>query len=90
MRNYIDNEDDISLFIDIYNRPETTQFFDEHKEQILPIILDKLNDSSETTRSIAIGYLRKITGQNFGFQTEKKDGQKQIIQQWKNFIETEY
>ena len=90
MRNYIDSFDQYALFVDPGNKDETTEFYEKYKSEILPILLDKLSSPSAIERDAAVGFLRKITGQNFGFNPRIQYSQEKIIQQWRDYIEREY
>ena len=90
IRNYIDLYDDFILFKDPGNNDDTTEFFEKYKSEILPILLDNLSSPSAIERNAAVGFLRKITGQNFGFNPRIQYSQEEIIQQWKDYIEREY
>jgi hypothetical protein len=89
MRNYLDL-DQYALFVDPGNKNETTKFFEKYKSEIMPILIDQLSSPSAVTRAASIDFLRKITGKDFGFQPKIQYSQKQIIQQWKDYIKREY
>ncbi len=66
-------------------------FFEEYENQIMPILVNQLNNRDKETRSHAHGILKEVTGQDFGFNPDKYHGyQDDIIQQWKDYIEREY
>ncbi|MBN2589073.1 MAG: hypothetical protein JXA96_04370 [Sedimentisphaerales bacterium] len=87
LQNYVDFWDCHSMLSSQINR----DFFEEYKKQILPILVNQLNNRNKDTCSNAHGILKEATGQDFGFDPEKYHGyQDDIIQQWRDYIEREY
>jgi hypothetical protein len=64
-----------------------TDFYKEHKREILNKVVEHLNSKDREVRGIAIEMLRKVTGQNFGFDADRYAGQQDdIIQRWREYL----
>jgi hypothetical protein len=81
MSNYLDRAD-----INV-----ESEFFKEHKPEILRIAVKHLNNKDRAIRGYAITILYNATGQNFGFDPDKYHGrQDDIIQKWNDYLAQEY
>jgi HEAT repeat protein len=63
-------------------------FAKEYKHQILPILVEQLFSNDGKVRESADGLLRRLTGQNFGFQPDKFVFQQtEPIERWRSYVE---
>jgi HEAT repeat protein len=63
-------------------------FLKEHKQQVLPVIVEQLDSKDREARQCANGTLKELTGRDFGFRKDRFAGQQdQVIQRWRAYIE---
>jgi hypothetical protein len=64
------------------------EFLKEHRQHILPIIVEQLASTDRDTRDHADRLLRELTGRDFGFRDDRFAGQQDdIIERWRTYID---
>ncbi|MBN1973776.1 MAG: HEAT repeat domain-containing protein [Sedimentisphaerales bacterium] len=97
IKSYLRNELTDALWLEKFtyslDRADTdieTNFYKEHRREILNKVVEHLNNKDREVRGIAIEMLRKATGQNFGFDSGRYAGQQEdIIQRWREYLKSE-
>jgi hypothetical protein len=65
-----------------------TSFFADHEREVLPILVNNLESKDRKARSHANRVLKRLTGQDFGFQPERFVGQQdEQIERWRSYVE---
>ena len=63
-------------------------FVEDYKGQILAILVDQLSSRDRTTRKYANEILKRLTGQDFGFEPDRFVGQQdEVIEQWRTYVD---
>ncbi len=82
---YIDHAD-AEVIID---RDIESEFLNDHRREILRIMVAQLNSIKLETRQYAQEILQKTTGQYFGFDSGRYAGQQEeIIQRWREYLKS--
>ncbi|MBN1974051.1 MAG: hypothetical protein JW787_10465 [Sedimentisphaerales bacterium] len=78
-------------FSDMNYSYHAAAFCRDYTDQIIQILFMHLSSRDKESRTRANDYLKKLTGQDFGFDPAKYHGfQENIVQQWKDYLTKEY
>ena len=59
----------------------------QRDESVLPLLVDRLEDSDADVRLFAIGALKKITGQDLGYRCYASESKRsEAVQKWRNWL----
>jgi len=73
---------------DTYAFGISSSFVEDYNGQILAILVDQLSSRDLTTRKYANEILKRLTGQDFGFQPERFVGQQtEAIEKWRSYVD---
>lgn len=96
IKSYLRNEltdalllEKLTYYLDRADTNIETDFFSDHRKEILNIAVEQLESRNLTTRQYALEILLKATGLNYGFDSGRYAGQQEdIIQQWREYLKS--
>ena len=63
-------------------------FARKYKREILPLLVEQLNNRNRVTRKYVDALLRRLTGQDFGFRADRYVlHQTEQIEKWRSYVE---
>ena len=63
-------------------------FFNDYQQEILLILVEQLGNRDRQTRKYANEILKRLTGQDFGFQPDRFVGQQdEAVEQWRSYVD---